>query len=122
MHFGAGIRPVAPGVGPEQQGGRRLTRMPGLLFKLNLGRRHIPEQKHRVTNWRECDEGLRWRGSLTVRSPDDGAGQAGGSGDVGEDRHRYVGERGAVQGGHGFAKTGWVAEPESCCARHRHVL
>ena len=36
-------------------------------FKLNQDRRHhIPEQKRKVTNWREYDESLRRRGSLTV--------------------------------------------------------
>ena len=29
-------------------------------------RRHIPKQRHRVTNWAEYDAGLRARGSLTV--------------------------------------------------------
>ena len=29
-------------------------------------RRHIPTQRHRVTNWAEYDAGLRARGSLTV--------------------------------------------------------
>jgi hypothetical protein len=38
-----------------------------LPFKLNQNRRHhIPKQKHKVTNWREYDAGLRQRGSLTV--------------------------------------------------------
>src|SRR4051812_49559176 len=41
--------------------------MPTLPFKLNQDRRHhIPEQKRRVTNWREYDESLRRRGRLTV--------------------------------------------------------
>src|SRR3954462_9987565 len=36
-------------------------------FKVNRdGRHHIPKQRHRVTNWAECDAGLRARGSLTV--------------------------------------------------------
>jgi hypothetical protein len=40
--------------------------MSALPFKLNQDRRHhIPEQKRRVTNWREYDESLRRRGSLT---------------------------------------------------------
>jgi hypothetical protein len=30
------------------------------------GRRHIPRQRHRVTNWRDYDASLRNRGSLTV--------------------------------------------------------
>jgi hypothetical protein len=29
-------------------------------------RHHIPQQRHRVTNWAEYDAGLRARGSLTV--------------------------------------------------------
>ena len=29
-------------------------------------RRHIPKQRHRVTNWAEYDAALRARGSLTV--------------------------------------------------------
>ena len=41
--------------------------MLALPFKLNQDRRHhIPEQKRRVTNWRDYDESLRRRGSLTV--------------------------------------------------------
>src|SRR3954465_14650421 len=41
--------------------------MPALPFKLNQDRRHhIPEQTRKVTNWREYDESLRRRGSLTV--------------------------------------------------------
>ena len=36
-------------------------------FKLHSkGRRHIPRQRHRVTNWREYDVCLRNRGSLTI--------------------------------------------------------
>jgi hypothetical protein len=36
-------------------------------FKTNADRRHhIPKQRHQVTNWREYDEALRQRGSLTV--------------------------------------------------------
>jgi len=41
--------------------------MPTLPFKLNQDRRHhIPEQRRKVVNWREYDESLRRRGSLTV--------------------------------------------------------
>src|ERR671911_1838955 len=41
--------------------------MRSLPFKLNqAGHRHIPRQKHTVTNWREYDASLRQRGSLTV--------------------------------------------------------
>src|SRR3712207_3803044 len=41
--------------------------MPSVPFKLNQDRRHhIPRQKHKVTNWRAYDAGLRQRGSLTV--------------------------------------------------------
>src|SRR6186713_619498 len=41
--------------------------MPALPFKQNQDRRHhIPEQKRKVTNWRDYDESLRRRGSLTV--------------------------------------------------------
>ncbi len=29
-------------------------------------RRHIPKQRHRITNWAEYDAALRQRGSLTV--------------------------------------------------------
>jgi hypothetical protein len=36
-------------------------------FKLrSKGRRHVPRQRHRVTNWREYDASLRNRGSLTI--------------------------------------------------------
>jgi len=38
-----------------------------LPFKLNQDRRrHIPRQRHRVTNWPAYDASLRQRGSLTV--------------------------------------------------------
>lgn len=40
--------------------------MPAVPFKLDQDRRRTPKQKHRATNWREYDEGLRRRGSLTV--------------------------------------------------------
>src|SRR3954468_14616596 len=41
--------------------------MPALPFKLNQDRRHhIPEQKRKVTNWRDYDESLRRRGSVTI--------------------------------------------------------
>src|SRR3954465_1147268 len=41
--------------------------MPALPFKLNQDRRHhIPEQTRKVTNWRDYDESLRRRGSLTA--------------------------------------------------------
>src|SRR4051795_3063738 len=41
--------------------------MPALPFKQNQDRRrHIPEQTRKVTNWRDYDESLRRRGSLTV--------------------------------------------------------
>lgn len=41
--------------------------MSTLPFKPNQDRRrHIPRQRHRVTNWREYDASLRRRGSLTV--------------------------------------------------------
>src|SRR3954451_10322003 len=41
--------------------------MPALPFKRTQDRRrHIPEQKRKVTNWRDYDESLRRRGSLTV--------------------------------------------------------
>src|SRR3954462_11716375 len=41
--------------------------MPALPFKLNQDRRrHISEQTRKVTNWREYDESLRRRGSVTV--------------------------------------------------------
>src|SRR3954463_12089690 len=46
--------------------------MSALPFKLNQDRRHhIPEQKRKVTNWREYDAALRRRGSLTVWFTDD---------------------------------------------------
>src|SRR3954463_7333571 len=41
--------------------------MPTLPFKLNrAGRRHIPRQQRKVTNWPAYDASLRQRGSLTV--------------------------------------------------------
>jgi hypothetical protein len=41
--------------------------MPVVPFKANAARRHhIPKQRHRVTNWEECDAALRQRGSLTI--------------------------------------------------------
>src|SRR5918911_2240890 len=40
---------------------------PLLPFKANAARRHhIPEQRHRVTNWAAYEAALRQRGSLTV--------------------------------------------------------
>src|SRR3954451_21883754 len=40
---------------------------PAVPFKAKAAcRRHIPKQRHRVTNWAEYDAGLRARGSLTV--------------------------------------------------------
>src|SRR3954465_9827323 len=49
--------------------------MPALPFKLNQDRRHhIPEQKHKVTNWRDYDESLRRRGSVTVWFSDEAVG------------------------------------------------
>ncbi len=43
-----------------------------LPFKLNQDRRrHIPRQRHRVTNWPAYDASLRQRGSLTVWFTDD---------------------------------------------------
>ena len=42
-------------------------REPIMPFKLHSkGRRHIPRQRHRVTNWREYDVCLRNRGILTI--------------------------------------------------------
>ncbi len=41
--------------------------MPALPFKLNQDRRrHVPRQRHWVTNWPAYDPSLRERGSLTV--------------------------------------------------------
>jgi hypothetical protein len=49
------------------KGFRFSYREPMMPFKLHSkGRRHIPRQRHRVTNWREYDASLRNRGSLTV--------------------------------------------------------
>jgi hypothetical protein len=40
-------------------------------FKHHLnGRRHIPRQRHWLTNWRDYDAAIRNRGSLTVWFPD----------------------------------------------------
>src|SRR3954468_1504920 len=40
---------------------------PAVPFKAKAAcRRHIPKQRHRVTNWAAYDAGLRARGSLTV--------------------------------------------------------
>src|SRR4051812_396684 len=55
--------------GPIEVAGRPFVwaGMPALPFKLNQDRRrHIPEQTRKVTNWRDYDESLRRRGSLTV--------------------------------------------------------
>jgi hypothetical protein len=42
-------------------------RDPAVPFKANANRRrHIPKQRHRVTNWSEYDAAPRQRGSLTV--------------------------------------------------------
>src|SRR3954451_5324790 len=43
------------------------SRTPAVPFKANAACcRHIPKQRHRVTNWAEYDAGLRARGRLTV--------------------------------------------------------
>src|SRR4051795_11406796 len=43
------------------------SRTPAVPFKAKAAcRRHIPKQRHRVTNWAEYDAALRARGSLTV--------------------------------------------------------
>ena len=43
--------------------------------KFNTDRRDkIPKQKHHVTNWAEYNEGLRWRGDLTVWISEDAVG------------------------------------------------
>src|SRR3982751_819502 len=43
------------------------SRTPAVPFKAKAACcRHIPKQRHRVTNWAEYDAGLRARGSLTV--------------------------------------------------------
>src|SRR3954467_12182688 len=72
--------------------------MPALPFKLNQDRpRHIPEQKRKVVSWREYDESLRRRGSLTVWFSDE-AGEAGEAG------------RGTGRGGgRGGREPGWAA-------------
>jgi hypothetical protein len=48
--------------------GFRFSFREGIMpFKLHSkGRRHIPRQRHRVTNWREYDASLCNRGSLTI--------------------------------------------------------
>src|SRR5271155_1404699 len=52
---------------PAQNRFRFSCREPIMPFKLHSkGRRHIPRQRHRVTNWREYDVCLRSRGSLTI--------------------------------------------------------
>jgi hypothetical protein len=49
-----------------------VTRMLTMPFKLNQDRRHhIPRQRHKVTNWPDCEASLRQRGSLTVWFTDD---------------------------------------------------
>src|ERR1700742_844883 len=45
---------------------------PTVPFKLKQRRRrHIPRQRHKVTNWPAYEAGLRQRGSLTVWFTDD---------------------------------------------------
>jgi hypothetical protein len=64
LHGSGGWRPE-----PDRGSRTALSRpgMPALPFKLNQDRRHhVPEQRRKVTNWREYDESLRRRGSLTV--------------------------------------------------------
>src|ERR1700720_2342009 len=62
-------RPVG-GRGPGRIRGQPLPQVrgsPAVPFKMNADRRHhIPQQRHRVTNWAEYDAALRQRGSLTV--------------------------------------------------------
>src|SRR4051794_23079306 len=56
-----------PGPDRGSRAALRLTRDARLTLKLNQDRRrHIPEQKRKVTNWRDYDESLRRRGSVTV--------------------------------------------------------
>jgi hypothetical protein len=44
-------------------------------FKANAARRrHIPKQRHKVTNWAAYDAALRQRGSLTVWFTEDERG------------------------------------------------
>src|SRR4051812_14750516 len=53
---------MRPGQGPFPD-----TWTPAVPFKAQAAcRRHIPKQRHRVTNWAEYDAALRARGSLTV--------------------------------------------------------
>src|SRR3954463_6324636 len=76
--------------------------MSALPFKLNQDRRrHIPEQKRKVTNWREYDESLRRRGSLTVWVSDEAVGAW--------EAERRTG-RGAGGGGRGGGGGGGAAE------------
>src|SRR5215212_4850216 len=43
------------------------SRTPAVPFKAKAAcRRHIPKQRHRVTNWAEYEAALRARGSLTI--------------------------------------------------------
>jgi IS5 family transposase len=51
----------------EWQKPARVIGGPAVPFKFHgKGRRHIPRQRHRVTNWREYEASLRNRASLTV--------------------------------------------------------
>ena len=75
-----------PRCGWRQQPDRRRVvpfsvRKPAVPFNHHAEHRHhIPKPRYRVTNWREHDEALRRRGSLTVWFTDDAiAARAGGA-------------------------------------------
>src|SRR4051795_3916545 len=64
LHGSAGWRRELGGV---EGGSFPDTRIPAVPFKAKAAcRRHIPKQRHRVTNWAKYEAGLRARGSLRV--------------------------------------------------------
>ena len=64
LHGSAGWRRELGGVGRQPLS---YAWTPVVPFKAKAAcRRHIPKQRHRVTNWAEYDPALRARGSLTV--------------------------------------------------------
>ena len=64
VHGSAVGDPNGSGVGERPSSDLGISALP---FKLNQDRRrHIPRQRHKVTNWPAYEAGLRQRGSLTV--------------------------------------------------------
>ncbi len=81
-----------------------------LPFKLHRDRRHhILEQKRKVVNWREYDESLRRRGSLTVWLSDregEGGGESARARRAGDGVYRALDEAAIIEAG--AQEMGWI--------------